>query len=252
MPSQWVKEELKKDFLLSSVEKTIEYFKTNRDKAIAGGVIVFVVVVIAYLSAARFHKSNDLAYEQVGYTAIYLKSGDFDATIKLADQILSSHPGGVQGGYARFYKGEALYRKGNFEEAAKSYLAALPYLKKVQDMGAMILFDTGNSYESAGKYSEAIANYKKFAEEYPAHYLLAECQLGQARCLEAAGDIKAAAELYQNIASLNSTTMYKSVAEAKLRELQPRLNATVPTINMLQPVKAPAPKAAKPAAPASK
>ena len=249
MPSQWVKEELKKDFLASFIEKTIGYFKSNREKAITYVVVAFVVVIILYITIVRFHKASELAYEQVGFTAIYLKSGDFDQTIKLADQVLNTHPGGVQGGYANFYKGEALYRKKSFEEAVKSYALALPALKKVQDIGTMVLFDIGKSYEAAAKYKEAITYYKKLADEYPAHYLVVESQMGQARCYEALGDIKTAIVLYQNVASLNSTTMYKSIAEARLRGLQPQPSvvgtgqqpaAQTPMINLPQPVKAPA------------
>ena len=256
MPSQWVKEELKKDFLVRLTEKTIEYFKSNREKAITYAVVAFIVIIIVYITIIRFHKASELAYEQVGFTSIYLKSGDFDQTINLADQVIKTHPGGVQGGYANFYKGEALYHKGNFEEAAKSYAVALPLLKKVQDMGAMIFFNIGKSYEAAAKYNEAITYYKKLADEYSAHYLIAESQMGQARCYESLGDIKTAIAIYQNVASLNSTTMYKNIAEAKLRGLQPQ----IPMINMLQPVKKieispakkPAAVTATPSQPASK
>jgi len=230
MPSHWVKEELKKDFLASSIEKTIDYFKANREKSIAFVVVAVVIIFMAYAMINRFHKASELAYEQVGFTAIYLKTGDFDQTIKLADQVLSAHPGGIQGGYANFYKGEALYRKGNFEEAAKAYLAAMPLLRKIQDMGAMILFDVGISYESGAKFNEAITYYKKLADEYPAHYIIPESQMNQAKCYEALGDVKTAAAIYQNVASLNSTTMYKNLAEAKLRGIQPAaMSPAMPT-----------------------
>jgi len=256
MPRQWVKEELKKDFLASSIEKTVGYFKANRDRAIAFAAVIAVAIFAIYIMVNRFQKAAELADEQVGFTSIYLKSGDFDHAISLADQVLQSHPGGIQAGYANFYKGEALYRKSNFDDAAKSYIAALPLLKKVQDMGAMILFDTAISYESAAKYDQAFAYYKKLSDEYPAHYLLTEAQVGQARCYEATGNIKAAMAMYENVASMNPDTLYKSVAESKLRTLssypvqaQPAMPGPfLPGNNAA----APAPKPADPATPAAK
>ncbi len=246
MPRQWVKEELKKDFLASSVENTIDYFKANRDKSIAFAAVVFVALFIIYIMVNRFQKAAALADEQNGFTAIYLKSGDFDHAIALADQVLNTHPGGVQGGYANLYKAEAFYRKGNYDEAAKSYSAALPLLKKVQDMGAMILFDIAMSYESGAKYDKALAYYKQLADEYPAHYLLPEAQVGQARCYEAAGNVKAAMVMYQNLASMNPDTSYKSLADFKMRGLStyPIQPAVQQQPAMLMPKPAVAPSAA--------
>jgi tetratricopeptide (TPR) repeat protein len=238
MPRQWVKEEVKKDFLRDVIEKSVDYIKNNREKSIIALAVAVIIVVVATMTVNRFNKAAALADEQVGFVALYLKSGAVDQAIQLADQVVSMHPGGRQGGYANFYKGEALFRKKDYENAAKYYSIALPLLQKTQDLGAIILLDIGKSYEAAGKYQQALSSYKELTDKYSSHYTVPDAQMGMARCYEITGDIKAAVTAYQNIASMNSATIYRTMAEARLRMLQPQQPAPqMPILKQNAPVK---------------
>ncbi|MEW6557651.1 MAG: tetratricopeptide repeat protein [Elusimicrobiota bacterium] len=220
MARQWVKDELKKDFLINFIEIAIPYIKAHRDVIIASVAVAGIIIIIAVISINRLTKASQLATEQIGFASMYLRAGYLDQTIQLCDQIIQAHPTGLQGGYAHFYKAEALHHKKNYEEAVKSYQTALPLLKKKEDLGAMILFDIGNSQESAGKYQDAITTYKQLLNDYSAHYLVPEAQLGLARCCEAVDDIQSAISYYQTVGSLNPTTVYKNIADARLKILQ--------------------------------
>jgi len=220
MPSQWVKEELKHDPVRNFLEKAIPFVKSHKESVLASLAIAVIIFIIALVTFNRWQKASELADEQVGFAEMYLRSGYVDQTIQLCDQVLQQHPAGIQGGYANFYKAEALSLKKNYEEAATYFQNALPLLKEKEDMGAIIIFDTANSLESAGKYQEAISSYKQLTEEYSAHYLVPEAQLGIARCYEAVGDANSAISYYQTVGSLNLSTAYKNIADARLKVLQ--------------------------------
>ncbi|MBI5574157.1 MAG: tetratricopeptide repeat protein, partial [Elusimicrobia bacterium] len=113
-----------------------------------------------------------------------------------------------------------LYLKKNYDEAVKHYQNALPLLRKKEDLGAMIIFGIGVSQEAALKYQEAIATYKQLTDEYSAHYLVPESQLGLARCYEATGDVQSAISYYQTVGSLHPTTIYKNISDARIKLLQ--------------------------------
>ena len=219
MPRQWVKEELRHDPLRNFVEKAIHYIQSHKETVIASVVGVVIIIAITLLTANRMKKASLLADEQVGFAAMYLRAGYVDQTIQLCDQIIQSHPAGIQGGYANFYKAEALYSKKNYDEAVKHYQNALPLLRKKEDLGAMIIFGIGVSQEAAAKYQEAIATYKQLTDEYSAHYLVPEAQLGLARCYEASGDVQSAIAYYQTVGSLHPATIYKNISDARLNAL---------------------------------
>ncbi|MDO8734653.1 MAG: tetratricopeptide repeat protein [Elusimicrobiota bacterium] len=219
MPRQWVKEELRHDPLRNFVEKAIPYIQSHKETVIATVAGVIIIIAITLLTANRMKKASLLADEQVGFAAMYLRAGYVDQTIQLCDQIIQTHPAGIQGGYANFYKAEALYLKKNYAEAVKHYQNALPLLRKKEDMGAMIIFGIGVAQEAAAKYQEAIAAYKQLTDEYSAHYLVAEAQLGLARCYEASGDVQSAITYYQTVGSLHPTTIYKNISDARLSVL---------------------------------
>ncbi|OGS44503.1 MAG: hypothetical protein A2539_01220 [Elusimicrobia bacterium RIFOXYD2_FULL_34_15] len=220
MARQWVKDELKKDPLKHIVETSILYIKTHRETVIAAIIVLVIVIAISVVTTNRLKKASELASEQTGFASMYLKAGYIDQAIQLCDQIIQTHPSGIQGGFANFYKAEAFYLKKNYEEAVKSYQKALTLLRKKEDLGAMIIFSIANSYENATKYQDAINSFKQIVDEYPAHYLVPEAQIGMARCYEAIGDLKSAISYYQTVGSLNPTTVYKTVADARLKILE--------------------------------
>ncbi|MDD5687563.1 MAG: tetratricopeptide repeat protein [Elusimicrobia bacterium] len=220
MARQWVKDELKKDFLKSFIEKVITYTKLHKETALISIIVAGIIIIITVITVNRFEKSDQLASEQIGFASLYLRAGQVDQTIQLCDQIIQTHPSGVQGGFAYFYKGESLYLKKSYEEAVKSYILAMPLLKKKEDLGAMILFSIANSYENSGKYQEAINSYKQLTEEYSAHYLVPESQIGMARCYETMGDIQSAISYYQTVGSLHPNTAYKNISDERLKVLE--------------------------------
>lgn len=217
---QWLKKELKKDFLKTWVEKSIKFTQSNKEKVIAGTAITLVLVIIASLTITRLKKAAELAYEQTGISAIYLKSGDYDRALQLAEQVIQTQRSGLQTGYAYFYKAEAHYYKKEYDAAAEAYIMALPLLKKKSDLGAMILFDIGRSFEAAGKYAEALGYYRQLLDDYPAHFLESDTQMSVARCYELTGEPDKAALIYQNISSLATATLYQSMAEFRLQNMK--------------------------------
>jgi len=219
MPRQWVKEELRHDPLRNFVEKAIPFVKSHKETVLASAAGIVIIIAITLLTANRMKKASLLADEQVGFAAMYLRAGYVDQTIQLCDQILQSHPAGIQGGYANFYKAESLYLKKNYDEAIKQYQNALPLLREKEDMGAMLIFGIGVSQEAAAKYQEAISSYKQLTDEYPAHYLVPEAQLGLARCYEATGDVQSAISYYQTVGSFHPATIYKNISDARLSAL---------------------------------
>ncbi|OQA92515.1 MAG: Tetratricopeptide repeat protein [Elusimicrobia bacterium ADurb.Bin231] len=217
MTRQWVKEELKKDYLKAAVEMVINYSKRKKEYILYAAISVFVVSAIAFITYSRFKKATELAYEKVGFAELFLKSGDMDRSIELADQVLAVHPRGIPAGYANYFKAESLYKKKQYEAAAKSYVAAFDILRKVKDIGPMLLASAANSYESFGQYKDAIVYYKKLLDDYSEHFLAVEARMGLARCFELSGDNQSAINIYRNVISLNSPSLYKSIAEHKLR-----------------------------------
>lgn len=203
-----------------------QYRRQINGGAVAVAVLVCAVLGYRYLQGARASQAE----EALGAIILAYESGDYrtalDGSAFAAGllEIIDRYGGTPSGKLARFYAGDALFRIGDYEEAAE-------FFADIGDMdnmiGASALAGAAADAEAGGEYGRAADLYRKAAQAgenaiWSPGYLLAA-----ARSLEQAGDLEEAEEVllligerYPSPDSEDELAFLLARVRAKMRQLQ--------------------------------
>lgn len=219
MPRKWVKEELKKDRLVSWVERSVTWVNENKENAIIGGIVILAVAIFIPFTLSRRAKMNEQAFSLLARGQQEYFMNQPDKAISFYDQALR-HSGSKATPLVFLYKGNTLYEMEKYSEATSIYKR---YLDKYETrkFTPEVLLSLGNSLEQEEKFDEAKETYQKLLDRFPQHYLLPGVYQGLGRCYEKLGQKDEAIKIYQQMSRFYSGRIWQDMAEAKIKALSP-------------------------------
>ena len=209
--------------------KTDSWIQKNAKKLIIAAIAIVVVVVVVAVSSLLVTKStNDK------FATLYTLEEHYN-TLRAADKSAEGYADKVNtfvaeadlvsgknkidsfaGAKASLLKANVLFDEGKYQEAydlyiaiananSKEYFAPLCYMN-----AAAAAENMGNADDALELYTKVWDVYGKDAPEAP------KALLGQARIIEANGDVELASSIYNQLADEFPSSYYAALAEAKL------------------------------------
>jgi len=196
-------------------------FASHHGKALAGGLIVFVLVVGAVLFfRANRTTGSGRAAGLLAEARVTLQQGNLDAASITLDELVENHGNTVSGKQGRLLAADVRYAQGQNQEAADMYRKAL------QTFGDDGIFTfaarrgLAASLENLGSFEEAAGLYATLAETAPNTQLRAELKMSEARARSAAGQDSEALSIYEELSRLDDNP--RVVQDAKIRMAEAR------------------------------
>jgi tetratricopeptide (TPR) repeat protein len=157
------KEELREDEFIEWLMHAVDYVRDNVQNFAIGAIAVVAVILAVNFFIESQEKSKVEAAALLGDVVMAEQSGQISEAIRIADQLLATYAG--------------------TPSAAQ---------------GTILL---GNLHFSQGRYADAQRYFEMYLAEYePVDVLINASQSGLAACLEAQGQVAAAAKSYEDIA----------------------------------------------------
>lgn len=169
------KSELREDEFVEWIMQAVEYVK-ERARLFGGGVAAVVVVIMAINYFMESKEANRLkAAALIGDVLMLEQSGDPTAAIRSAEELVFSYAG-----------------------------------TPAAAQGSVLL---ANLHYAQGHYEEARGYYQSYLDNYePVDVLVYAAQSGLGACLEAEGQLLAAAEHYETYAAGQGGTIHEGMA----------------------------------------
>jgi len=211
MAKQWVKKELRRDPLASFVVAVYGAVNKNRSTALSAAVVVVVCAVFGAIILSAHRKNVNEAFADIirAQTVVYSRP---DMALSLCDKVLSAFNDSSNiNALALYVKGDALFVKGDFDGAGKTYKSALPHIQ--DEFKPNVLLGMAKNEESLGDMEGALQNYREFISSYDRHYLSPDAYLSVARILVKAGRIEEAAQYIEVIKGRFQNTKWAKYAE---------------------------------------
>jgi len=130
--------------------------------------------------------------------------GRFNTSAERFEEFIRDHRNHPRLGDGHFWRGEALYQAGKFEEAEQAFAAAIPLLKKDNPRRAEALYGHAWALFEQKKFRKALTAFDRFIEENPRSERTVDARLRQADCYFFLRDYDAANQLYANLAEVKS------------------------------------------------
>ncbi|MFH1761323.1 MAG: tetratricopeptide repeat protein [bacterium] len=211
MARQWIKKELKKDFLTGFIVSIKEFVVKRKQTSLSLLAVVAVAGVFSFLLIYTQNKNINRAYS----TLIRAEStmfSDPNLALSLCDRVISEAGAPSKlGSLASFLKGEALFVKEDYEGAIKIYRQAKEHIRS--EFVPNIVFSVAKCQESMGNFKEALETYRQFISDYDRHYLSADAYISSARIMMAAGQIEPASRQLEIVKSRFQGTQWAAYAE---------------------------------------
>ncbi|MCX7907598.1 MAG: tetratricopeptide repeat protein [Bacteroidetes bacterium] len=218
------KEEVRRDRLVELYARWSAFYHARRRLvlSLAGAVLGLALAVagaIAYLN----HQDQQ-ANEALGRVVLWFESGQYqkalegDTTQRIPGlaQIADRYRWTQTGKLAAYYAASAYYELGQYEKA-RQYFARYPNNGTL--LAAAARAGEAAAYENAGQYRRAASLYLKAASQYKSELLTPDYLFGAARCLEQAGDLRAALRAYERVQKEFPKTPQASEAEQHVARL---------------------------------
>jgi tetratricopeptide (TPR) repeat protein len=213
------------DEFISAFSRAVSWARENRARvlAAAGGLLLLIVAVFgaqAYFRWEENKATRDL-WPHLNRAREFLQSPTNADEEKLArlEQFLSAHvamhPGTVAAVYARYYLGSIAFLRGNYEQSAMNFRAAIQAGKPEVTMPFLLRQGLAQALEAKGDFTGASQAYRD-AAEVTGGDLKTQALLGEARTMALSGRKTEANGLYRKILSENPDPQTKEFLEIKL------------------------------------
>lgn len=211
-----------------SVVDTIADFVDSRRKVLLAVLVLIVVGVAVFVAATMIGgKSNEKALSAIDTISYNLTNNSASCTDEeLAQRRKSAfekltpflNKSGVAGVRANMLAAEIAYSNGDYESAAKYWLAA-SNKDKTAYTSNLSLFNAGAALEEVGKVDEALDCYTKASQDKD-NLLAAHAKFSMARVMETKGDTAAALEVYKELNDKIPDTQWGQLAKTRVLALQ--------------------------------
>ncbi len=223
MRRKWVKEELRKNEIVTITSRTIAFI-TKRQKLIKNlGIITLIVIILGTGGFFWWQSLETKAIDKLNQAhKLYNENKDKEA-IDAYQPIVEKFSRTKSGAEALFYIANCYYNLSEYDKAIEIYQKfAKRYPKNI-----LIPF----AYESIGickeekkDFNGAIESYKELIEKYPQHFLLPKIYINLSRCLISENKNPEAQKEYQKILDFYPGSMWAQQAKEKIEQLKETSN----------------------------
>jgi len=230
---QWVKKELNKDGLASTLSRTIQWAMANRENVMIGGVVILAALIFIPFLISHQMKMDTECMDMVSQGEILSLQNQPDRAISNLDAALAKGRKKAEP-FALLYKGNTLYSMGRYRDAIDSYKKYMEKYEK-KPLTPEVLMGLACSYEQEGDYNMALSTFRNFINKYPDNPLLGEVYNGTGRCYELSGQKDMAIETYQKISTMYEGKLWGSIAKARIEALTAPPSPAVPEKKKMKP-----------------
>jgi tetratricopeptide (TPR) repeat protein len=220
------KKQLKEPDEFITLSERVFIFVREHSKKMAGAGVALLVLIVAIVLMQIWEKKKEeeaarsygIASEMYERSVAQEREGstqDYKEVLAKYDEIITKFPKTSAGGLSLLYKGNILFKQGNFDEAVKAYTAFLDQAGKERLFRYFAWGGLGHAYEGKKDYAKALEAYQK-ALEFGEGFQLADSNLSMGYCYEKLGKTKEALESFK--AFLNSGQK-SSLTNAVLRKV---------------------------------
>jgi len=196
------RQELRQDAVVTVYARLLDLYSRNKTYFLAGAVVL-AVVIFGYIGY-RFYLSQrgDEAARLLGPIVMTYERGEYEAALNGTAEspglleIASKYGQTVDGNLARFYAADALYRLDRKEEALEYFKS---YDKGADYLGASALAGEAAVYEDQGDLKRAADLYQQAGLVYENNLTSPDYLLSAARNYEAVEDYASARRMYELI-----------------------------------------------------
>ena len=213
----------------------IEWWEKDGKQYVYGLLIAAVVVGGWY--AWKHHRATAAAEASASVAEAF-------TTEELEDAV-AKHSGSATAGVLRIRLAKSYFDAGRYEEALAAYEALVG--NAPEGFADIPVVGRAQCLEALSRFDEAREAFDAFAEANPGNYLALTAQIGAARCLAQAGDVKKALARIDAIKAANKDD---EVAKARIEAAEDVIKRY--EAQKAIPAPAPAPAAAPAPAPAAK
>lgn len=220
MRRQWVKEELRKDEIVSTTVKVIQFIKTRKKLVQYIGIVILSVGVLVAVGLMWWNNRQAKAIDKIDQAnALYDQNQNKEAR-ELYQAIVNEFRYTDSAAEALFYIGNCDFNLGEYDKAIETYRT---YLKKYPNklLASFAYESIGLCQEEKGDYKWAIETYRQLIEKYPQNFILPKIYLDLGRCYLALNDKAEAQKQYQKILDFYPNSVWVAQAKDKITALNP-------------------------------
>jgi outer membrane protein assembly factor BamD (BamD/ComL family) len=200
------------------LEVGVKWVREHQERfwAITGTVLLSLLFIA--LLVHHQQTESDEAWFQLGGIQSQLAQGKFDETRKGLDSWEPRFQGSDAATYAKFLKGDLLYRTSDYAQAAQVY-GGIAQTGRPEPTRPLALSAQISAEEMAGHIAQAQALAHTFLDRYPDHYLAASVYMTQARLAELSGNAPAAVAIYDRFILLFPQSPWTALARSRSQSL---------------------------------
>lgn len=215
MTKRWVKQELRKNWVKTSILKIVIFTKANKNNLLAAGVIIVVVALFVGVIIRNKIEDNRNASRIYAFAQSDFHRFNYEATINRVNEIIQNFPNVKIMDNVLYLKGLSHIKMNNLSEAKITMRKALDEHPKSKIV-SQIRFALAFIYEEMEKYEEALKEYAAIPDN---DYLKPESLIAEARINELQGRTQEAIRLYTRIQSHYANTFWGNFASSRLSSL---------------------------------
>lgn len=207
-----------KDLLLASLEGIVKFYKKHTSAVWTGVLILALAGLVGYATVAHQKKVTEnswAAYYQAQVALI--TNGEADGFAKL-DEISKKYPSTPAALFGQLFKGDFLYARENFAQAADVYRPLLSAKNETVRTDAAL--SLAAALQASGDYKGSIEVASDFISHNPKSFALPQAYFTLAMSQELAGNKQEAIDAYTLLVTEHPTSYFGKVSKDKLNNLQ--------------------------------
>ncbi len=224
------KKQLKEpDEFITLSERAFIFIREHSKKMAGAGIALLVLIVAVVLMQMWEKKKEEEAARAYGVASeMYERSvaqdregstQDYKEVLAKFDEMITKFPRTSSGEWSLLYKGNILFKQGNFDEAIKAYTAFLDKSGKERLFRYFAWGGLGHAYEGKKDYGKALEAYQKTLEVGEG-YQLADANLSIGYCYEKLGKTKEALESFKAFLNSSQKSSFTNVILRKVSILE--------------------------------
>lgn len=204
-----------KDMLFSLISGIAAFTKKHKTSVLTGICILVLAAVVGYAYATHVKNVQEKSWGAYYTAQLAIRNNPLD--LAPLDGVAIQFPNTLAAQYAQLLKGDLLYERENFAQAADVYKQLLNVSNETLHTDAAL--SLGAALQAVNDYKGSIEVLSKFIQDNPKSFALPQAYLTLAMSQELAGKKQEAAETYKLILADYTKTYFGKMAKDKLSDL---------------------------------